>query len=214
MGFIEGAMDVVLHIDAYLAAWSASLGPWLYAVLFFIIFSETGFVVTPFLPGDSLLFAVGALCSIPESNLDVYSILFLLVTAGILGNVVNYFIGYKIGPKIFDRKNPRFFNRAHLMRAHGFYEKHGAITIVVTRFIPILRTFSPFVAGVCKMSYKKFLAYNVLGSALWVSLFTVGGFVFGNLPSVKNNFHIVIGAIVIISFVPVAVELIKQRKTT
>ncbi len=212
MEILQNALDVVMHLDAYLAQWSASLGPWLYVVLFFIIFAETGFVVTPFLPGDSLLFAVGAVCSLPDSGMNVYAVFLLLSSAGILGNIVNYSIGRFIGPKIFNRKKSRFFDQAHLMRAHNFYERHGAITIVITRFIPILRTFSPFVAGICKMGYRKYTLYNVMGSVLWVSIFTLGGYAFGNLPAVKDNFHIAIGAIIVISFIPVAVEFIKQRR--
>lgn len=212
MEIFQSAFDALMHIDVYLAVWSASLGLWLYVVLFFIIFAETGLVVTPFLPGDSLLFAVGAVSAIPDSNLDVVALFLALCGAGILGNIVNYSVGHKIGPRIFNRKSSKFFDQAHLKRAHEFYEKHGAITIIVTRFIPILRTFSPFVAGVCRMGYKKFIAYNVIGSVAWVSTFLFAGYVFGNIPSVKTNFHIVIAAIIVISFIPVAIEFIKQKR--
>ena len=205
-------IDIVLHLDRHLDSWAAQLGPWLYAVLFLIIFCETGLVVTPFLPGDSLLFAVGALAA-TGSAIDVTLVIVLLCIAGILGDAVNYAIGRRVGPKIFAREKSRFLNKEHLLRAHRFYEKHGGKTIIIARFIPIIRTFAPFVAGIGQMSYRRFAAFNVVGAVVWVVSFTLAGFWFGNLPFVKKNFPLVIFAIIVISVIPAVVEFWRARRS-
>jgi membrane-associated protein len=204
-------IDIILHLDRHLDAWAADLGPWLYAVLFLIVFCETGLVITPFLPGDSLLFAVGALAA-TGTAIDVTLAIVILCAAGILGDAVNYAIGRRIGPAIFSRERSRLLNKEHLLRAHRFYEKHGGKTIIIARFIPIIRTFAPFVAGIGKMGYARFAAFNVVGAVAWVTAFTLAGFWFGNIPTVKKNFHIVIIAIVVISFLPAIIEYLKERK--
>ena len=205
-------IDIILHLDVHLAAWSTAMGPWLYVLLFVIVFAETGLVVTPFLPGDSLLFATGALCAIPGSSLGVVQIVLLLVAAAVLGDAVNYSIGYRVGPKVFKSETSWWLNKKHLMRAQRFYEKHGGKTIVLARFMPIVRTFAPFVAGIGKMRYARFGTYNIAGGIAWVTSFTVAGYWFGNLPWVKKQFHIVIVAIIILSVVPIIIEYIKERR--
>jgi membrane-associated protein len=209
---VSEIIDIVLHLDRHLDSWAAQLGPWLYAVLFLIIFCETGLVVTPFLPGDSLLFAVGALAA-TGSAIDVTLVIVLLCIAGILGDAVNYAIGRRVGPKIFAREKSRFLNKEHLLRAHRFYEKHGGKTIIIARFIPIIRTFAPFVAGIGQMSYRRFAAFNVVGAVVWVVSFTLAGFWFGNLPFVKKNFPLVIFAIIVISVIPAVVEFWRARRS-
>jgi membrane-associated protein len=204
-------LDVVLHLDAHLAAWSASMGPSLYAVLFLVIFCETGLVVTPFLPGDSLLFAVGALCAVPQSGLDIVWSVGLLTSAAILGNTVNYRIGRMIGQRAFTGEY-KLINPHHLARTKLFYERYGGRAIVITRFAPILRTFAPFVAGIGQMAYARFLAFNIAGGVAWVGGFITAGFVFGNIPAVKKQFHLVIIAIIVISLVPAVIEALRARK--
>jgi membrane-associated protein len=171
---------------------------------------ETGFVVTPFLPGDSLLFAAGALSA--TTSLQVYLVFLLLLLAAVLGDTVNYWAGHFVGPKVFE-KDTKLFKKEHLIRAHKFYEKYGGQAIVLARFVPIVRTFAPFVAGIAKMSYGHFLAYNVLGGTLWVSLFVWGGYFFGNLPFVKANFHYVVVVIVLLSLAPIFAEWLKSRRS-
>lgn len=183
---------------------------WTYLVLFLIIFCETGLVFTPFLPGDSLLFAAGALAAL--GSLNPLILFLLLAVAAILGDTVNYWIGEFIGEKLFDSKKLKFLKREHLDKTHQFYEKHGGKTIIIARFVPIIRTFAPFVAGIGSMTYPKFLSYNFLGGILWVGLFIFGGYYFGNLPFVKSNFSTVILAIVIISVLPGVIEYLRNRK--
>jgi len=184
-------------------------GAWAYSILFLIIFAETGFVVTPFLPGDSLVFAVGALAA--SGSLNVSWLFILLGAAAVLGNVINYQIGRFIGPKIFLKENIRFLNKEYLERTHQFYEKHGGKVIIISRFVPILRTFAPFVAGVGKMTYQRFLIYNLIGGISWIGLFLFGGFYFGNIPLVKQNFSLVILAIILISILPAVLHSFRRR---
>jgi membrane-associated protein len=208
--FITNAIDVFLHLDAHLNDWAAALGPGLYLLLFAIVFCETGLVVTPFLPGDSLLFAVGALAAMPGSPIGVGGVILLLVAAAVLGDAVNYAIGKRVGPKVF-QSDSRLFKREHLVRTHEFYERHGGKTIILARFVPIVRTFAPFVAGIGEMTYPRFALYNVTGAVLWVFLFVGGGYAFGNLPTVKRNFHFVILAIIVISIAPMVIEYLRAR---
>src|SRR5262249_13499934 len=209
---INWFIDVFLHLDVKLAELAGTFGPWLYLLLFLIVFCETGLVVTPFLPGDSLLFAVGALASNPSSNLSMAGLLVLLITAAIVGDAVNYFAGLRIGPKVFKHENSRLLNKKHLLRTQQFYEKHGGKTIILARFIPIIRTFAPFVAGNGKMRYPRFAFYNVFGGVAWVLLFLLGGYYFANAPIVKERFHIVIVAIIFISVLPILIEFILARR--
>lgn len=204
-------IDIILHIDIYLETLFLQIGIWIYVLLFFIIFSETGFVVTPFLPGDSLLFAVGALSS--REFICPWSSLILISIAATLGNTLNYHIGKFIGPKIFYKENSIFFNKKHLQTTAQFYEKHGAKTIIIARFLPIIRTFAPFVAGMGRMSYSKFQAYNVFSSLLWSSSFIGAGYFFGNLPFVKKNFSLFIIGIIIISVLPTIIKAINIRRS-
>ncbi len=201
-----------MHLDVHLNAWAGTLGPWLYGVLFLVVFCETGLVVTPFLPGDSLLFAAGALASRAGSPIDLWLLAPLLFAAAVLGDSANYEIGRWLGPKGFTRKDSWLLNQNHLHKAHAFYEKYGGKTIILARFIPIIRTFAPFVAGIGKMSYWHFISYNVLGAALWVALFIGGGYWFADLPLVQKHFHYVIVAIVVISVLPAVYEVWANRK--
>jgi membrane-associated protein len=210
MGLITQIIDFILHIDTHLDAIIQSYGTLTYLLLFGIIFCETGLVVTPFLPGDSLLFATGAFAA--RGSLDVWLVILLLTIAAILGDTVNYWIGAKVGPKVFHRDDVRFLNRKHLERTHEFYERYGAKTIVIARFVPIVRTFAPFVAGIGKMSYVRFLTYNVVGGIAWVLIFVLGGYYFGNIPVVKRNFTLVIMAIIVLSVVPAVIEFIRQHR--
>jgi len=209
---LQTAIDLFLHLDRHLAELTQSLGPWIYFLLFAIVFCETGLVVTPFLPGDSLLFAVGALASIPDSGLSLPLIAALLIAAAILGDAVNYTVGAYIGPRVFASEESRWLNKKHLMRTHEFYEKYGGKTIILARFVPIIRTFAPFVAGVGSMTYPRFALYNVTGGVVWVLSFLLAGYWFGQLPVVKEYFHLVIVAIIVISIVPIVVEFIKARR--
>jgi membrane-associated protein len=211
MEALASAIDIFLHLDQHLNAWAGQLGAWLYAVLFLIVFCETGLVVTPFLPGDSLLFAVGALASKEGSPIDLPLVALLLCVAAILGDAVNYSIGYRLGPKVFSR-DTKLLNRSHLLRAQEFYERHGGKTIVLARFVPIIRTFAPFVAGIGKMRYARFAAYNVAGGIGWVLSFLLAGYFFADLPIVKDRFHYVILAIIAISLVPIAFEWWRARR--
>lgn len=202
-------IDWILHLDKHLAEFAEQLGPWFYGLLFAIIFGETGLVIAPFLPGDSLLFAVGALAAAQPDSLSMAVLLPLLIVAAIIGDAVNYAIGKWVGPQIFRRDTGWLLNKNHLLRAQAFYDKHGAKAIVLARFLPILRTFAPFVAGIGGMQYRRFWLYNVLGGVLWVGLFLIGGYAFGTRPFVKDNFHIVILAIIGISLLPIAYEWFK-----
>lgn len=212
MEFIQFLIDFVLHMDKHLAQIITWAGNWTYLILFAVIFAETGLVITPFLPGDSLLFAAGSLVALEGSTLNIVLLWALLAVAAILGDTANYEIGKYIGPKAFS-SNSRFLKKEYLDRTHAFYEKHGGITIFLARFIPIIRTFAPFVAGIGKMSYWHFISYNFFGGLVWTALFTFGGYFFGNLPIVKNNFSFVIFAIIFISVLPAVFEVIKNRKT-
>lgn len=206
---LSNVFNFFLHLDTYLNGIIQDYGTLTYAILFFIIFMETGFVVTPFLPGDSLLFAAGTFAAIGAFN--VYLLFVLLFLAAILGDTVNYWIGNKIGPKVFKGES-RFIKKEHLIKTQKFYEKHGGKTIVIARFIPIIRTFAPFVAGVGTMNYPRFLMFNVVGGFLWTSLFIFGGFFFGNIPIVRENFETVIIIIILISILPMIVEAIKSKR--
>jgi membrane-associated protein len=201
--------DLVVHLDSHLAMLLQQYGGWIYLLLFAIIFCETGLVVTPFLPGDSLLFVAGALAA--TGGIDVHLLAALLVIAAILGNTVNYAVGRYLGPRVFHWEHSRFFNRKALMRAHAFYEKHGGRTIVITRFVPILRTFAPFVAGVGSMTYTRFTAYNAAGGLLWVLTLLYSGYWFGNMPLVKQNLSWVILGIIALSLAPIAIEYLRHR---
>jgi membrane-associated protein len=202
-------VDFILHIDHHLDQIIQTYGTGTYLLLFAIVFCETGLVVTPFLPGDSLLFAVGAFAA--RGSLELVQALLVLMSASILGDSTNYLIGSRVGPAVFHKRGSRWFNPAHLERTHRFYEKYGAKTVILARFLPIVRTFAPFVAGIGRMSYPRFLAYSVAGSVLWVGLFVLAGYFFGNIPVVRDNFSLVVMAIIAMSVVPVVVELIKHR---
>lgn len=212
MEWFQHLVDLFLHLDRHLAELAQALGPWLYFLLFAIVFCETGLVVTPFLPGDSLLFAVGALASIPDSGLSIWLIGALLIAAAVLGDAVNYAVGAYIGPRVFSSEESRWLNRRHLQRTHEFYEKYGGKTIILARFVPIVRTFAPFVAGVGSMTYTRFAVYNVTGAVAWVSSFLLAGYFFGQLPFVKQSFHLVILGIIVVSVIPVVVEFVRARR--
>jgi membrane-associated protein len=205
-------LDVFLHLDAHLAEWASTLGPWLYVVLFLIVFCETGLVVTPFLPGDSLLFAAGALCALDGSPLALPQLAALLLAAAVAGDAVNYAIGSYLGPAVFTSEHARLLNRRHLIRTQEFYARHGGKTIFLARFVPIVRTFAPFVAGIGSMRYAYFASYNVTGAFVWVLSFLIGGYWFGQIPTVKRNFHIVIVAIIVISVMPMVFEYLRSRR--
>lgn len=205
-------VDFILHIDVHLNELCLNYGAWVYAILFTIVFCETGLVVTPFLPGDSLLFAVGAMAAL--GALDVKLVMPLLIVAAVLGDGINYSIGAKMGTRVFQNDTSRFFKRAHLIKTQEFYERHGGKTIIIARFMPIIRTFAPFVAGVGTMAYARFFLFNVVGAVLWVALFVLAGFFFGNLPVVKHNFTLVIFAIIGVSILPGVIEYLKHRRGT
>lgn len=209
MELINQLIDIFLHLDEYLGTVIQNYGLWTYGLLFLVIFMETGFVVTPFLPGDSLLFAAGTFAGF--GDLNIWILYGLLVGAAILGDTVNYWIGHYVGPKAFSG-NIRFLKKEYLDRTHDFYERHGGKTIILARFVPIVRTFAPFVAGVGAMSYGRFLAYNVFGGILWVSIFLFLGYFFGNLPFVQDNFSLVVIAIILISVLPMVYEFVKDRR--
>jgi membrane-associated protein len=210
MDLIHFFVDFFLHLDRHLAEVIQAYGTWTYALLFTIIFMETGFVVTPFLPGDSLLFAAGSFAAL--GALDVGVLFALLWAAAVLGDNLNSAIGHYLGPKVFHYERSRFFNPDHLRKTHRFYEKYGVKTIIIARFVPIVRTFSPFVAGVGAMRYPRFLAYDVVGGLLWVGVCLFSGYFFGNLPLVKKNFSLVIVAIVLVSVMPAVVEYVRHRR--
>jgi len=207
---LEWFFNYVMHLNANLLDLVQTYGHWVYAIMFLIIFAETAFVVVPFLPGDSLLFAAGAVAA--AGKLDLSVIIIALFIAAVLGDAVNYAIGAYLGPKVFRKQKSLFFNPAHLQRAHDFYEKYGGKTIIIARFVPIIRTFAPFVAGIGSMTYRTFLAYNVVGGILWIFSLTLAGYFFGNIPVVKKNFSLVIMAIVVISVMPGVIEYLRQRR--
>ena len=208
MEWLSTLVDFVLHLDVHLVELVRDYGTWTYGILFAIIFLETGVVVTPFLPGDSLLFAAGTIAA--TGALDVHTLFALLLAAAILGDTANYAIGRRVGPRVF-RENVRYLKREYLLRTEEFYERHGGKTVFLARFLPILRTFAPFVAGIGRMRYGRFLGFNVGGGLVWVGLFLYGGYVFGNLPWVKANFSLVIAAIIVLSIVPLVVEYVRSR---
>ena len=209
MDLFRSIVDLFLHLDDHLSQVISQYGVWTNLILFLIVFAETGLVVTPFLPGDSLLFAAGTFAAL--GALDVRVLLLLLTLAAIIGDTVNYWVGAWIGPRAFSGR-VRWLRKDYLDRTHAFYEKHGGKTIIIARFVPIIRTFAPFVAGVGAMNYGKFLLYNVVGAVLWVGMFVLGGFFFGNIPVVRENFTIVILAIIAISVLPVAYEALRARR--
>ena len=209
MELLKDFIDLFLHLDKHLNELIGQYGTWTYAILWLIVFCETGLVVTPFLPGDSLLFAAGTFAGM--GTLNPWLLFVLLTVAAILGDTVNYWIGKKIGPRAFSGTVP-FLNQAHLRKTEAFYEKHGGKTIIVARFVPIVRTFAPFVAGVGSMNYGRFLAYNVAGGVLWVGLFIFGGYLFGNIPVVRQNFGLVVIAIIVVSVMPVVIEWVRARR--
>ena len=208
MEFINVVIDFVLHLDQHLNEIIQGYGAWTYALLFLIIFMETGFVVTPFLPGDSLLFAAGTIAAL--GSLNVWLLFGLLFVAAVLGDTVNYWIGNKVGPRAFDT-DIRFLKKEYLERTQRFYEKHGRKTIILARFVPIVRTFAPFVAGVGTINYGRFLTFNVVGAFLWISIFLFLGYFFGNIPFVKKNFELVIFGIVLVSVIPMVIEYVRSR---
>jgi len=207
---LKKLLDIILHLDRYLKDLVPEYGLWIYAILFLIIFCETGLVFTPFLPGDSLLFAIGALAG--SGALNLWALLLLLTTAAILGDTVNYWVGHFFGPKLFQSENSRWLNRKHLDKTHKFYERYGGKTIIIARFIPIVRTFAPFVAGIGQMSYWKFISFNIYGGVLWVFSMTLAGYFFGGLEIVKKNFSIVILMIIFISILPAIIEFVRERR--
>ena len=210
MDLFRSFVDLFLHLDTHLSQVIAQYGAWTHLLLFGIVFAETGLVVTPFLPGDSLLFAAGTFAAL--GALDIRMIVLLLMVAAILGDTVNYWVGAWIGPRAFSGRI-RWLRQDYLERTHAFYEKHGGKTIILARFVPIIRTFAPFVAGVGAMSYGKFVVYNVAGAVLWVGLFVLGGYFFGNIPVVRQNFTLVILAIIAVSVMPILVEAVRGRRS-
>lgn len=214
MEFLQKLFETLLHLSPQsINELAQSLGPWLYAVLGGIIFAETGLVATPFLPGDSLLFAVGAVSALPGSPIHLPLTAVILIAAAVLGDAVNYTIGAMVGPRVFKRESSWLLNKKHLIRAHEFYERHGAKTIILARFVPIVRTFAPFVAGIGKMSYWRFAAYNVVGAVAWVLLCLMAGYWFGGYEIVQKRFELVVIAIVLISVLPIGIELLRARRS-
>lgn len=209
--FLRTAIEYVLHLNTHLGDLATTYGAWIYAIMFVVVFCETGLVITPFLPGDTLLFAAGAIAA-TTGALNPWLIILVLGTAAVLGDAANYSIGKFIGPKVFHYKKSLLFNPEHLNRAHRFYERYGGKTIIIARFVPIIRTFAPFVAGIGTMGYRRFAVYNVTGAALWVIIVTWAGYAFGNVPFVKNNFSAVILAIIVISVMPAVIEYFRHRR--
>ncbi len=210
MELVTLLIDVLLNLDDHLQALVAAHGAWIYLILFLIVFCETGLVVTPFLPGDSLLFVAGTVAA--AGGMDIHLLVLLLIIAAILGDAVNYWVGHYIGPRIFSHSESRWLNPKHLQRAHDFYEKYGGKTIIIARFVPIVRTYAPFVAGAASMTYAKFALFNVTGAVLWVTSLGYAGYFFGNLPFIKNNLTLVIIGIIILSILPGVIEILRNRK--
>uniref|UniRef100_UPI00289758D7 DedA family protein n=1 Tax=Pantoea septica TaxID=472695 RepID=UPI00289758D7 len=207
MEFVHFLVDFILHIDVHLAELVAQYGIWIYAILFLILFCETGLVVTPFLPGDSLLFVAGALAALPGNDLNVHLMAALLVVAAVLGDAVNYTIGRLFGERLFSNPNSRIFRRSYLDKTHAFYDRHGGKTIILARFVPIVRTFAPFVAGMGHMSYRHFALFNVAGALAWVLLFSYAGYLFGDLPVVQENLKLLIVGNIVVSVLPGVIEV-------
>jgi membrane-associated protein len=219
MEIMHSFINYIMHIDQHLLVFVTHYGAWVYALMFLIIFCETGLVITPILPGDSMLFAAGSIAaSTANDKFNIQLLFVLLVMASILGNSLNYLIGRFFGPKIFSSSSNRFFNKHYLQRAHAFYERFGGKTIIIARFIPIIRTFAPFVAGIAQMTYQRFSVFNVLGAFLWIGGLLYSGYFFSQIPGVKEHFSLVVLGIIIVSMVPVGIELLRQvfgrRKTT
>ena len=210
MEFVQLVIDFILHIDRHLAELTAAYGPWIYGILFLIIFCETGLVVTPFLPGDSLLFVAGAIAT--QDAMNIHLMVILLIIAAILGDAVNYSIGRFFGVRLFANPDSKIFRRRHLELTQTFYARHGGKTIILARFVPIVRTFAPFVAGMGHMPYRRFAAYNVVGAIAWVTLFSYAGYFFGNLPMVQSNLHYLIVAIIFVSILPGVIEILRHRR--
>ncbi len=209
MALLKEFIELVLHLDKHLDGLVVQFGPWLYVILFLIIFCETGLVVTPFLPGDSLLFAVGALTARPD-GLNFWLILTTFSAAAIIGDSVNYWIGYSLGSKL-QQRFPRLIKPEHIRKTHEFYERYGGKTIIIARFVPIVRTFAPFVAGVGKMTYSRFMMFNITGALLWIGLLVPAGYFFGNLTIVRKNFSLVVLAIILLSILPGVIEFLRER---
>jgi membrane-associated protein len=214
MEFLTQFIDIILHLDKHLAVLVQQYGVWIYGILFFIIFAETGFVIFPFLPGDSLLFVAGALAALGEGGMDISTLMLVLALAAILGNMANYQIGRYFGPKVFQWEDSRFFNRNALLKTHEFYEKHGGKTLVMSRFLPLFRTFAPFVAGIGAMSYARFSLFNFIGAVTWVVSLCLAGFWLGNMPWVKQNLSLLIVGIIVVSLLPVLIGYLKSRAST
>ncbi len=210
--FAKFIIDFILHIDIHLAELVAQYGNWVYGILFLILFCETGLVITPFLPGDSLLFVAGALAALGANDLNVHLMVVLMIIAAVIGDAVNYAIGRIFGERLFTNPNSKIFRRSYLDKTHEFYEKHGGKAIILARFVPIIRTFAPFVAGMGKMSYRHFAAYNVIGALVWVLLFTYSGYIFGDMPMVQQNLKLLIVAIIFISILPGVIEIWRHRR--
>lgn len=209
MDLLAQFVDVVLHVDRHLVEFLNNYGLWVYALLFAIIFAETGFVITPFLPGDSLLFAAGTLAA--GSGLDIHWLVALLIAASFAGDNTNYWIGHHVGPRVFRRTSSRLLNLEYLERAHAFYERHGGKTVFLARFLPILRTFAPFVAGIGRMPYTRFLAFSLAGAVAWIGLFTLAGYYFGHLPVVRENLVAVMMGIIVVSLMPGVIAWLRHR---
>jgi membrane-associated protein len=209
MDYLRQLLDLVLHLNTHLEGLVAEYGAWVYAILFLIVFCETGLVVTPFLPGDSLLFAVGAIAALEGSKLNLLPAMLILLVAAILGDTVNYWVGHLAGNKL-TAKFPRLIKQKHIDRTHEFFERYGGKTIIIARFVPIVRTFAPFVAGIGAMTYRRFMLYNVAGALLWVGLLTPAGYFFANVPVVKKNFSLVIVGIIVLSVLPAVVEFLRE----
>ena len=210
MELIKGFIEILLHLDTHLDLVIRNYGFWTYGIFFLIIFLETGLVVTPFLPGDSLLFAAGTFAAL--GSLDTKWLIILLSIAAIGGDTLNYWIGYIVGPKVFSKEKSRFLNKEYLQRTHQFYEKYGGKTIILARFIPIIRTFAPFVAGIGSMTYGRFITYNIVGGISWVVIFVLGGYFFGNIPFIRHNFSLVVAVIIFLSILPGIIEFLRHRK--
>ena len=211
MELLATLLDIALHLDQHLQALVAAYGAWVYLILFLIVFCETGLVVTPFLPGDSLLFVAGAIAA--AGGMNIHLLVVLLILAAVSGDAVNYAVGHYLGPRIFNSRESRWLNPRHLERAHAFYERHGGKTIIIARFVPIIRTYAPFVAGAASMTYPRFALYNVTGAVLWVASLGYAGYFFGNIPVIKDNLTLVIIGIVILSIMPGVIEYLRHRRS-
>ena len=210
MELLAGLLDIVLHLDAHLLALVQEYGVWVYAILFFIIFAETGLVVAPFLPGDSLLFVIGALCGMGSLKLEVA--LPLLILAAFMGDNTNYWIGRLLGLRLLEHASPRFIKHEHLEKTHAFYAKHGGKTVIFARFLPIIRTFAPFVAGIGTMNYRHYVMFSIIGGVSWIGSLILAGYFFGNIPVIKDNLTLMILVIVVVSFVPAMIEFMRHRR--